>query len=102
MRLFSVTAPLMLFAAGIITMTDAQVAALDATVAKACRKFVSDEYPQPVQTKVTGRVRTFGSDRDHDQHYGVEVQVAGGDAWMCLYDRDKNAVAFGGIIEKAP
>src|SRR4051812_16576308 len=102
MRLFSVALPLVLLAAGIVTMTDAQVAALDAAAAKACRAFVSQQYPEPVQTKVAGRTRTFGSDRDHDQHYGVVVDVTGGDMWMCLYDRDKNAVAFAGIIDKGP
>ena len=103
MRLLSITAPLaLLLAAPLITLSDAQVTALDAVATKACRKFVGEQYPDAVQTKAIGRVQTFGSDRDHDQHYGVEVQVAGGDRWMCLYDRDKSAVGFAGIITKTP
>lgn len=102
MRLFAAALPIVLLAAPIVTLSDAQLTALDAAATKACRKFIGDQYPQAVQTKAIGRVQTFGSDRDLDQHYGVEVEVAGGDRWMCLYDRDKNAVGYAGIIEKAP
>ena len=102
MRLFSLAVPIVILGAPLVTLSDAQVAALDVAATKACRKFVGDQYPQAVQTKAIGHIQTFGSDRDHDQHYGVEIQVAGGDRWMCLYDRDKSAVGSAGIIEKSP
>lgn len=102
MRLLSIALPTVLAAAPIVTLSDAQMAALDSTATKACRAYIAAQYPQAVQTKAIGHVETFGSDRDHDQHYGVEVQVTGGDRWMCLYDRDKNAVGFAGIVAKTP
>ena len=89
-------------AAPIITLSDAQVAALDAEAGKACRAFVVAQYPQPVAAIIAGRVRTFGSDRDHDTHYGVLLTVPAGDAWICLYDRDKRAVAFAGTMDQRP
>ena len=102
MRLLSIALPIVLAAAPIVTLSDAQMAALDSAATKACRAFIATQYPQTVQTKAIGHVETFSSDCDHDQHYGVEVQVTGGDRWMCLYDRDKNAVGFAGIVAKTP